>query len=89
MNIQPAYEDFARTYEACLPQVVWTRLVADLETPVSAMLKLADGRANSFLLESVEGGATRGRYSIIGLKPDLIWRCFGDRAEVNRLTHTQ
>ena len=84
MKIQAPFEDFARDYEAGKPQVVWTRLVADLETPVSAMLKLADGRPNSFLLESVEGGATRGRYSIIGLKPDLVWRCFGDRAEVNR-----
>jgi anthranilate synthase component 1 len=64
--------------------VVWTDLVADLETPVSAMLKLAEGRPNSFLLESVEGGATRGRYSFIGLKPDLIWRCHGNSAEVNR-----
>ena len=63
---------------------MWTTLVADLETPVSAMLKLADGRPNSFLLESVEGGAVRGRYSIIGLKPDLIWRCHEDRAEINR-----
>ena len=66
------------------PVLVWTTLVADLETPVSAMLKLADGRPNSFLFESVEGGATIGRYSFIGLKPDLIWRCFGDRAEINR-----
>jgi anthranilate synthase component 1 len=48
------------------------------------MLKLADGRPNSFLLESVEGGAVRGRYSFIGLKPDLIWRCRGDTAEINR-----
>lgn len=59
-------------------------MVADLETPVSAMLKIADGKANSFLLESVEGGDTRGRYSIIGLKPDVIWRCMGDKAEINR-----
>ena len=58
-------------------QVVSTRLVADLETPVSAMLKLARGEPYSFLLESVEGGAVRGRYSIIGMKPDLIWRCRG------------
>jgi anthranilate synthase component 1 len=58
--------------------------VADLETPVSAMLKLADGKPNSFLFESVEGGAIRGRYSFIGLKPDLIWRCSGDKAEINR-----
>jgi anthranilate synthase component 1 len=38
----------------------------------------------SFLLESVEGGAVRGRYSIIGIEPDLIWRPRGDRAEINR-----
>ena len=58
--------------------MVWTTLVADLETPVSAFLKIAGGRPMSFLLESVEGGAVRGRYSIIGLEPDLIWRANGD-----------
>ena len=82
--IFPEYPDFERAYEAGQPQVVYTRLVADLETPVSAMLKIADGRPNSFLLESVEGGDTRGRYSIIGLKPDAIWRCMGNKAEINR-----
>jgi anthranilate synthase component 1 len=84
MKILPGLDPFARTYEAGAPQVVWTQFVADLETPVSTMLKLADGCANSFLLESVEGGSVRGRYSIIGLKPDLIWRCRGERAEINR-----
>jgi len=84
MQVQPELSVFAATHSRGSPQVVWTTLVADLETPVSAMLKLADGRPNSFLLESVEGGAIRGRYSFIGLKPDLIWRCFGDRAEINR-----
>ena len=84
MTPEPEFSVFAEAYGAGRPQVVWTRLVADLETPVSAMLKLADGRPNSFLLESVEGGTIRGRYSFIGLKPDLIWRCTGDRAEVNR-----
>jgi anthranilate synthase component I len=78
------YDAFRKTYEAGRAQVVWTKLVADLETPVSAMLKLADGKPNSFLLESVEGGAKRGRYSFLGLKPDLIWRCRGNHAEVNR-----
>jgi anthranilate synthase component 1 len=63
---------------------VWRRGVADLETPVAAFLKLAHGRPNTFLLESVEGGATRGRYSIIGMDPDLVWRCRAGRAEVNR-----
>ena len=72
------------------PQLVWTRLVADLETPVSAMLKLSRGARPgqmgpmSFLLESVEGGAVRGRYSIIGLEPDIVWRAFGEKAEINR-----
>ncbi len=54
---------------------------ADLETPVAAFLKLAEGRPNSFLLESIEGGAARGRYSVIGTDPDLIWRCRSGRAE--------
>jgi len=82
--VEPDFSDFARRYDEGKPQVVWTRLVADLETPVSAMLKLASDRPNSFLLESVEGGATRGRYSIIGCEPDVIWRANGAKAEVNR-----
>jgi anthranilate synthase component 1 len=89
MIVEPQVDRFIATYDAGKPQVVWTKLVADLETPVSAMLKLADGRANSFLLESVEGGNVRGRYSLIGLKPDLIWRCRGDRAEINRQARFQ
>src|SRR5579884_3244107 len=84
MQLTPDFRAFSESYAAGRPVLVWTSLVADLETPVSAMLKLADGRPNSFLLESVEGGAVRGRYSVIGMKPDLIWRCFGDKAEVNR-----
>ena len=64
--------------------MVWTTLVSDLETPVSAFLKIADERPLSFLLESVEGGAVRGRYSIIGLEPDVIWRTVQGRAEINR-----
>ncbi|MFN0263538.1 anthranilate synthase component I [Tepidamorphus sp. 3E244] len=83
MNVEPAFGDFETTYAAGKPQVVWTRLVADLETPVSAMLKLSAGRSKCFLLESVEGGAVRGRYSIIGLSPDLIFRAQGEKAEVN------
>jgi len=84
MTVFPAFDSFAATYKAGTPQLVWTRLVADLETPVSAMLKLADGRPNAFLLESVEGGAVRGRYSILGFKPDVIWRCVRGKAEINR-----
>ncbi|MGZ9034189.1 MAG: chorismate-binding protein, partial [Rhodospirillales bacterium] len=84
MDVQPSYHAFGERFTRGEPQVVWTTLVADLETPVAAMLKLGENRANSFLLESVEGGAVRGRYSFIGLKPDLIWRCHGNRAEISR-----
>src|ERR1700741_1490152 len=84
MQIQPSPDSFSTAYATGRPQVGWTTLVADLETPGSAMLKLAAGRPNSFLLESVEGGAVRGRYSILGVKPDLIWRCRKGKAEVNR-----
>jgi len=84
MHSIPDFETFEAKHRGGAAQVVWTTLVADLETPVSAFLKLTDGRANSFLFESVEGGATIGRYSFIGLKPDLIWRCHGEKAEINR-----
>jgi anthranilate synthase component 1 len=83
MLVVPDLEDFRAVYEAGRPQVVSTTLVGDLETPVAAYLKLAEGRPNAFLLESVEGGATRGRYSMIGLKPDVLWRSRDGRAEVN------
>src|ERR1043166_5099371 len=83
MQIEPAAEVFAARYAAGVAQAVWTTLVADLETPVSAFLKVAN-RPLSFLLESVEGGAVRGRYSIIGLEPDVIWRAAGTRAEISR-----
>jgi anthranilate synthase component 1 len=86
---EPGRGSFMSRYRQNVPQVVWTRLVADLETPVSAMLKLGDGRAPSCLLESVEGGAARGRYSIIGLAPDIVWRATGDRAEINRSAQTR
>jgi anthranilate synthase component 1 len=82
--VEPGFEGFAPGYSDGRGQLVYTRLVADMETPVLAFLKLAEGRDNAFLLESVQGGEVRGRYSIIGLKPDLIWRCRGGVAEINR-----
>src|SRR5580692_11621025 len=88
MQVEPSAETFAARYAAGEAQFVWTTLVADLETPVSAFLKIAGGRPMSFLLESVEGGAVRGRYSIIGIEPDLILRVDGDNALVNRTPFT-
>jgi len=84
MQIEPEYGAFVQAHEQGKAQVVWSRLIADLETPVSAMLKLGGGAKNAFLLESVEGGAVRGRYSIIGLDPDLVWRARGACAEIDR-----
>jgi anthranilate synthase component 1 len=84
MAILPDFAAFARAYDGGQPQAIYTRLIADLETPVAAFLKIGEGRDNAFLFESVQGGESRGRYSIIGLKPDLIWRCRDGKAEINR-----
>jgi anthranilate synthase component 1 len=65
-------------------QLVYARLAADLDTPVSVMMKLTDAGRDSFILESVTGGEVRGRYSIIGCKPDLVWECHGQDSRLNR-----
>jgi anthranilate synthase component 1 len=88
MAILPDFAAFARAYDGGQPQALYTRLIADLETPVAAFLKIGEGRDNAFLFESVQGGESRGRYSIIGLKPDLIWRCRDGKAEINRNART-
>jgi anthranilate synthase component 1 len=64
--------------------LIWARLIADTETPVSAALKLIEPERGDFILESVEGGATRGRYSLIGIAPDLVFRATGREVEINR-----
>jgi len=84
MAVSPAFEAFARTYGEGRPQVLFARVVADLATPVSAFLKLAEGRENAFLLESVQSGEARGRYSVIGMAPDVIWRCRDGKSEASR-----
>ncbi|HEX2135278.1 MAG TPA: anthranilate synthase component I [Microvirga sp.] len=85
MIVAPGYEDFARAYEAGEAGVLRTTLVGDLLTPVAAFLKLRHGRRGpAFLLESVEGGAVRGRFSMIGLDPDLVWRCRDGAASLDR-----
>ena len=84
MSVEPGFEAFAAAYGSGRVQVVWRRIVDDLETPVSAWLKIARGKPYPFLFESVEGGAWRGRYSIITFAPDLVWRCRGDKAEISQ-----
>jgi len=65
---------FKTHFEAGRSQLVWQWIPADLETTISAFLKLSQNKPYSILLESVEGGAVLGRYSAIGLEPDLIWQ---------------
>ena len=84
MALSPDFESFQRGYDAGENQIVYTRLAADLDTPVSLMLKLSGAGKDAFMLESVTGGEVRGRYSIVGMNPDLIWRCDGTTASVNR-----
>ena len=84
MALLPDYDSFAAAYEAGENQVVYTRLAADLDTAVSLMLKLTGAGKHAFMLESVTGGEVRGRYSIVGMNPDLIWECRGTQSRVNR-----
>ena len=72
MDLTPSFEAFSDAYGAGRNQVVYARLAADLDTPVSLMLKLTGAARDAFVLESVTGGEVRGRYSIIGMKPDVI-----------------
>jgi len=83
-TVSASFDRFKAAFDAGEKHLVHRVLVADTQTPVSAFLKLADGQKNCFLLESVEGGEVRGRFSVIGLRPDMIWRCRNNQAEINR-----
>jgi anthranilate synthase component 1 len=84
VTLLPSFETFEAAWAAGRNQLVYARLAADLDTPVSLMLKLADAAKMSFMLESVTGGEVRGRYSVVGLKPDVIWDCHGTESRINR-----
>ena len=84
MALIPDFDSFEAGWNAGCNQLVFMRLAADLDTPVSLMLKLAEAGKNSFMLESVTGGEVRGRYSVIGLKPDVVWDCRGLQSRINR-----
>ncbi|MFN3468427.1 MAG: anthranilate synthase component I, partial [Novosphingobium sp.] len=67
------------------PALIWRKLIVDTETPVGAALKLMESGRGDFLLESVQGGEVRGRYSLLGIDPDLVFRATGTQAEINRI----
>ncbi len=92
MRIQPTREEFTRHAEKGNLIPVWTELLADQETPVSAyervrnVLRAEDNASHTYLLESVEGGENIARYSFIGGRPRAIIRAYGDRVEIDTTT---
>ncbi|MCC5989746.1 MAG: anthranilate synthase component I [Pararhodobacter sp.] len=78
------FASFEKGWNEGQNQLVHARLAADLDTPVSLFLKLVGNRRDGFMLESVTGGEVRGRYSIVGMKPDVIWQCHGTTSRINR-----
>ncbi|MBC6402570.1 MAG: anthranilate synthase component I [Hyphomonadaceae bacterium] len=83
-DIVPSRNVFEEAYKNAQAQLVYISVVNDLDTPVSAYEKICRGKPYAFLFESVQGGEQRGRYSIMGFSPDLVWRSFGDMSEVAR-----
>ncbi len=75
--VQPSKQEFVALAQKGNLIPVWRDILADLETPVSAFLKLAQGDF-AFLLESVEGGEHVARYSFLGTQPLLLFRSKGD-----------
>ena len=72
--LKPDLKLFKEKYDSGIKQVLFTSFAADVHTPISSLLKL-EKEKYLFLFESVERGSQKGRYSVIGLKPDLIWEC--------------
>ena len=77
----PGYEEFAELARRGNVVPVYRDILGDLETPVSAFLKIHRGN-HGFLLESVQGGEKWGRYSFLGSEPARIWTARGHRVEI-------
>lgn len=80
----PNLADFEANYASNHAQLVYRRVVNDIDTPVSAYIKIALGQPYAFLFESVQGGEQRGRYSFLGFSPDVVWRCHGNKSDIAR-----
>ena len=79
-------EKFIDNYNSNRPQILNHEFIADTETPVSTLLKITKNEKYSFLLESVQGGDQRGRYSLLGCNPDLIWKVNKNKVEIITLS---
>ncbi|MBF0371127.1 MAG: anthranilate synthase component I [Magnetococcales bacterium] len=80
--IQPSFDQFRDLTRQGNVVPVYREILADLDTPVSAYLKVAADLPHAFLLESVQGGEKWGRYSLLGLDPAAIFEARGDRVEI-------
>ena len=90
IGLQPAtFEEFERESARGNVVPVVRTVLADLQTPVGAFLRVAGGGAYAFLLESVEGGERIARYSFIGADPEMIVRGRGDTTLVERRGETE
>ncbi len=78
-------DKFFKNYNEGIPQIIKKEFIADIETPISSLIKISKNEEYSFLLESVEGGDQRGRYSILGCDPDIIWKVNKNKAKVTSL----
>ena len=78
-------DKFFKNYNKGIPQIIKKEFIADIETPISSLIKISENEEYSFLLESVEGGDQRGRYSILGCEPDIIWQVNKNKAKVTSL----
>ncbi len=82
--IRPDYKQFARLSRNATLVPVAKSISADLLTPVSAFLAVAEGEPDAFLLESVEGGERIGRYTFLGVRPFLRLESHGKEIQISR-----
>ena len=82
--IRPSYNEFARLAGQATLVPVAKSIAADLLTPVSAFLAVAEGEPDAFLLESVDGGEKIGRYTFLGVRPFLRLESRGDQVTIHR-----
>src|SRR5450631_4047185 len=82
--IRPDYKEFVSLSRGATLVPVTKSISADLLTPVSAFLAVADGEPDAFLLESVEGGEKIGRYTFLGVRPFLRLQSRGANITIER-----
>src|ERR1700760_3781209 len=90
ISLQPeTFEEFEREAERGNVVPVVRTVLADLQTPVGAFLRVAGDASHAFLLESVEGGERIARYSFLGANPEMIVRGRGDTTLVEQRGETE